>query len=32
VGRKLHRVYVVDSEGKPTSIVTLTDILRLVSA
>ncbi|KAL4425007.1 hypothetical protein ABPG77_002892 [Micractinium sp. CCAP 211/92] len=32
VGRKLHRVYVVDEAGKPTSIITLTDILRLVSA
>lgn len=32
VRRKLHRVYVVDGAGKPTSIITLTDILRLVSA
>jgi CBS domain-containing protein len=32
VGSKLHRAYVVDGEGKPTSIITLTDVLRLASA
>lgn len=32
VAHKFHRAYVVDAEGKPTSIVTLTDILRKVSA
>ncbi|PSC72908.1 DNA repair XRCC3-like protein [Micractinium conductrix] len=28
VAGKMHRVYVVDSEGKPISIITLTDVLR----
>jgi CBS domain-containing protein len=27
----LHRVYVVDADGKPTSVITLTDVLRKVS-
>lgn len=31
VSKHLHRVYVVDGEGKPISIVTLTDALRAVS-
>lgn len=28
----LHRVYVTDLEGKPTSVITLTDVLRKVGA
>ena len=28
--KNLHRVYVVDAEGKPTSVITLTDVLRKV--
>eukprot|EP00798_Chlamydomonas_sp_ICE-L_P022054 gene22054-29119_t len=30
IGHSLHRIYVVDEEGKPKSIVTQTDILQLV--
>ena len=29
ISNKLHRVYVVDAEGKALSVITLTDILRL---
>jgi CBS domain-containing protein len=32
VSHKLHRAYVVDEEGKPTSIITLTDVLKRVVA
>ena len=31
VSNKLHRVYVVDGEGKAASIISLTDVLRLAS-
>lgn len=31
VGKHLHRVYVVDETGAPVSIITLTDVLRLVT-
>lgn len=31
VGKHLHRVYVVDEAGVPVSIITLTDVLRLVT-
>lgn len=31
VSKRLHRVYVLDAEGGPRSIITLTDVLRVVS-
>lgn len=31
VSKHLHRVYVVDGAGAPVSIITLTDLLRLVT-